>query len=250
MKGIVRCVWWLLAGVSTVCADERSARFASLPNWSGLWEQAARPDSTPVEGAPVGFADAAKVSLAGHPPYNAAWEAKSAAIAGTLGSQSDIKMCEFGFPGLMESPLMFEVLVTPEETALMFEGQEERHIYTDGRSHPKPQDLWPTPVGDSIGRWEGTTLVIDTIARKAGRIYMSPQYIISDQAHFVERVRRTDPDHMEDDMTIEDPLAFSKAWHVVLRYQRVRDVDRLLYQDCTENDRNPIVNGKTTIAPP
>ena len=64
---------------------------------------------------------------------------------------------------LIFSPLMFEILTTPEETAMIFSSREIRHVYTDGRPHTPNEDLWPTPWGDSIGHWEGQTLVIDTI---------------------------------------------------------------------------------------
>ena len=74
-----------------------------------------------------------------------------------------VTACSFGYPALMiESPLMFEILPTPKETALIFSSREIRHVYTDGREHPGKEDLWPTPWGDSIGHWEGDTLVIDT----------------------------------------------------------------------------------------
>ena len=48
-------------------------------------------------------------------------------------------------------------------------GREIRHIYTDGRPHPSADEIWPTPWGDSIGHWEGETLVVDTIAVQEAR---------------------------------------------------------------------------------
>ncbi len=66
-------------------------------------------------------------------------------------------------PLTMDWAGIFQVAVTPEETLFLFEYGEVRHIYTDGRSHPGKDDLWPTPMGDSIGRWQGETLVIDTL---------------------------------------------------------------------------------------
>ena len=52
--------------------------------------------------------------------------------------------------------------VTPEETLFLYENGDVRHIYSD-REHPKKDDLWPTKRGNSIGRWKGATLFIDTI---------------------------------------------------------------------------------------
>ncbi len=162
-----------------------------------------------------------------------------------------------GFPVVMDSPTpdgMFQALVTPEETLLLFRDGDVRHIYTDGRAHPQPQDLWPTDMGDSIGRWEGNTLVIDTIERKAGPLLpvnvSGVSADLSEQAHFTERLRMLDRNTMQDDLTIDDPLRFSHPWQVSLRYRRVVNVDRMIASNCTENDRNPIVDGKVTIAPP
>ena len=51
-------------------------------------------------------------------------------------------------------------------------------------------------------------------------------------------------------MSIEDPVAFVKPMVMRLTYTRFKDLDRVIYLDCTENDRNLIVNGELTIAPP
>jgi hypothetical protein len=67
----------------------------------------------------------------------------------------------------MTDPFMsFELLLTSEETAMLFSKHVVRHVYTDGRSHPAREDLWPTAMGDSVGHWEGDTLVIETVATK------------------------------------------------------------------------------------
>ena len=58
-----------------------------------------------------------------------------------------------------------QIATLPEETLLVFENGQVRHIYTDGRQHPSGEDIRPTALGDSVGRWERDTLVIDTISR-------------------------------------------------------------------------------------
>ena len=103
---------------------------------------------------------------------------------------------------MLDSPLMFEVLPTPKETALIFSSREIRHVYTDGRQHTPKDELWATPWGDSIGHWEGQTLVIDTIAVKSAFGSSESEgvavvafgdvegeqtiTILSPQAHFIE----------------------------------------------------------------
>ena len=132
-------------------------------------------------------------------------------------------LCSFGFPSVMlESPLMFEALVTPNETAMIFSGRESRHIYTDGRSHTPADELWSTYWGDSIGHWEGQTLVVDTIAVNQESVpnnwvviavwgidLYEPVAVLSEQARFTERIRMVSKDLLEDQMTVEDPRALS-----------------------------------------
>jgi hypothetical protein len=113
------------------------------------------------------------------------------------------------------------------------------------------------PVAHADGRFDRTVardaLVIETIARSAGPLHPFA-YIatLSEQARFVERIRRTGPDSMENQLTIDDPVAFVEPWKLTLRYRRVTDLDRLIITTnfCTENDRNPVVNGEVTISPP
>jgi hypothetical protein len=51
-------------------------------------------------------------------------------------------------------------------------------------------------------------------------------------------------------MTIDDPVAFERPWKLELAYKRVKNLERLGNYDCAENDRNPVIDGKLTIAPP
>jgi len=153
---------------------------------------------------------------------------------------------------LMEGPRPFQVAVLPEETLLVFESGQVRHIYTDGRGHPAADDLWETPLGDSVGHWERDTLVIDTIARLTTEPVTVNAWVslLSPEAHFTERFRLVDRDTLENQLTIHDPVALAGPWSMTLRYQRQRNMRRMLPYDCDENDRNPVVDGKAGIAPP
>ena len=250
---------------------ERVRTFAALPNWTGLWETDASATflagaGTPADPTP-GPADALPevfrhIVLLGTPPYNADWQKRSAKARDKAQKTQrsgkpppDIPACSAGlfggFPAVMDSPVpddTFEAVATPEETLFVFPDGTVRHIYTDRRSHPKPDDLWPTSLGDSIGHWDGATLVVDTIARKAGPILpMFGDPNLSEQAHFIERIRRVDSGTMENRMTIDDPLRFTHPWQITITYKRVTDLDRMIETNCTENDRNPIVKGHFTL---
>lgn len=242
-----------LQAVAAATTQERQQAFRKLPDWTGIWiaddgimtrlglRNDVEGDSGPT------FRDRIMSRPA---PYNAQWQAKAqAALTSTSKYRQTGKECGFYFPGVMESPWAFEVLITPEETLFVFAGREIRHIYTDGRGHPPGDELWPLPWGDSVGHWEADTLVIDTVSVVAhsDRFQMNP--IFSPAAHFTERVRKVGKDRLEDTLTMEDPVALTQPWTMKLPYAHVTTIDRLIHGDCTENDRNPVVDGKLTVSP-
>jgi hypothetical protein len=91
--------------------------------------------------------------------------------------------------------------------------------------------------------------VIDTISvREPVKFFqMSPPF--SEQAHYVERLRKTAPDRLETEFTIEDPPTLSKAWKVKTVHRRAPNLDRLMH-DAFENDRSELDGQTFTIAPP
>jgi len=110
-----------------------------------------------------------------------------------------------------DAPLnwMLKIVQTPELIVVLFEGNPGfRQIFMDGRDHP--EDPNPSWMGHSIGRWEGDTLVIDTIGLN-DRGWMSI-YPRSEELHFVERLTRTKLGRMDIEVTIEDPKVFKKPW--------------------------------------
>ena len=235
---------------------QRARVFASLPDWSGIWEAEAWADIT-IAGRPAGGIAAvrAKSVLSAIPPYNAEWRAQyQAALKDTAAlraAATTSKVCEFGFPGVLESPALFQIAVTPEETLFIFSTREVRHVYTDGKPLPPREDLWPSFLGHSIGHWDGQTLVIDTVERVASAPlrFSSPLVKLSDRARFTEKLRLVSEDRLEDQITVDDPIALEKPWQLTLSYRRVTNLDRMIDFNCTENDRNPVVDGKITIAP-
>lgn len=215
---------------------------ARLPDWSGIWMSEHWP-----QGNPGGRLASDSLPLQSHLPYNAEWESRFQAMRAAMRDFRGGKSCVWYFPGVMDSPWAFEILITRAETAISFEDDEIRHILTDGRSHPAPDDRWPTPWGDSIGHWEGDTLVADTVAVAKDRSPFSP--MVSDSVRYEERIRMVGKDKLEDRLTISDPAALTHPWTVTLTYVRAKNQDRIINGDCTENDRNPIVNGVEGLAP-
>jgi hypothetical protein len=236
----------------------RVKAFAALPDWSGLWEVAGSERT-----AGQGFANAkdAQRSLetlrAIHPPFRAEQEQRYQSLSKDASSLPDSSHTYLGFPVVMVSPItQFHLLVTPEQTAMLASTHDVRTIYTDGRTLPPPAELWPTPAGYSMGRWEGDTLMVETVATIREFMMGMPQadgalkiarFPMSEQLRYTERMRLVDKDTLEEQLTMIDPVALTAPWTQTVRYQRVKDGDRLIFDDVELNDRNPVINGKGTV---
>ena len=224
-----------------------------LPDWSGVWQmigntvfdQATKSPANGVAGLP-GTHEAI--------PYNAEWQKKYEANMAKVASDhfpDPVTTCgtPSGFPRDMNTPDTNEFVVRPEESWILTEnGPNVVRIYTDGRAHLGPDDIWPTYTGDSIGHWEGDTLVFDTIGLQAfpHTIIDRTGAINSESLHVVTRLRKVDDKTMEADMTLDDPVAFTKPWHVVKRYRKLPLGSRVFDYACAENNRNIVApSGKT-----
>jgi hypothetical protein len=234
---------------------ERAKAFATLPNWSGLWNPVGGLIFDPSTADPKGN-NAQQPGDREHPPYNAEWEAKYQArldrtLAGYF-TDSITNCLPHGMPRLMGGiPGPLEFVVTPELTFIIWEyGSQLRRIYTDGRGHLPEDDRFDSWTGHSIGHWEGDTLVVDTVSMRGDTPYDRTGASHSDRVHLVERMRLIDQDTFENDMTIEDPVAFTKPWHVNRRYRRIPADTFVSEVVCLESQHSPIVDGQTQFILP
>jgi hypothetical protein len=243
-------------------SKKRIDAFAKLPDWSGLWEwDVFVGQSVGQQLSPEGLRSLQAYMAAMQPPFNAVWQAKydqakralDAAIAADPNQPpATYQPCVAPLFPATAMPGMYEWRVTPEETTLITTMGSVRHIYTDGRTHPPKDELWPTRMGDSIGHWEGGTLVVDTVATKPELDVLGPELPtampLSDQTHFVERIRMLNRNQMQIQFTTKDPVALTKPMQVTLVYERVTDVNRMANEnECDPaTERNPVVNGRFT----
>jgi hypothetical protein len=248
---------------------QRISAFAKLPDWSGIWQFDMWADELDGQQfGPEGLRRARVYAAELHPSYTSAWQPKADAYRKKVqaanapnpnppgrGLPSD---CNFvpGFPAITQ-PGYYEWQVTPEEATLITSLGAVRHIYTDGRSHPPKDELWPTKQGNSIGRWEGDTLVVDTVEIKPPVTlgFGGVAGPFSDQLHAVERIRMINHDEMEIHFTWDDPVALARPIDMTIHWVRVKDLNRMEEneQECDPaDDRNPVVNGRftTIIKPP
>ncbi|HUI81477.1 MAG TPA: hypothetical protein VLY24_26310 [Bryobacteraceae bacterium] len=245
------------AAQTTANTPARLKSFSKLPDWSGVWRLKGSPALLDVENGP-----AFVPGVRDHPPYNAEWEAKYRVDLIRAEHQGDANYpnplvdthtvyCAAGMPHIIGTPFDYEFIVTPEKTWITVD-KETRHIYTDGRGFPPEDELWPTLLGRSIGHWEGQTLVVETISVKSGIWADFTPAMLSEQAHFTERIRQIDANTLEDQVSITDPTALTKPWNFTKHYQRMKPSTWVAEPEVCggPDDRNPIVNGRVTVVLP
>jgi hypothetical protein len=110
-----------------------------------------------------------------------------------------------------------------------------RQIYTDGRKAPDdPEPLW---LGYSVGKWEGNTLVVDTVGFNDKGWLDGMGHPHSEALHLVERFRRRDFGHMEIEVKIDDPKVYTKPFSVTFTELLQPDSDVTEYF-CNENEKD------------
>jgi hypothetical protein len=228
----------------------RGETFLQLPYWPGYWV-AANQAGTPISGIALGPPREGGVtsdSLAvwnGNAPWNEEGRRRVDEVSRTQGGR---KGTGWGYPLMMNSATPIQFLITPEEVLIINAYNEARHVYTDGRGHPPLEDLWPTVAGHSIGRWEGGTLVIDTILVTNPNEFFQGGPPLSEEAHYVERIW-LDGDTLRAEMTIEDPVTLSAPWKARLSWVRDEGFDRMIQVDWN-NDRTGTEGNVNTIEMP
>jgi hypothetical protein len=142
-----------------------------------------------------------------------------------------------GVPRMSTTPYPFRIMQTPGLTLIVYEGGAHiwRQIFTDGRPHDK--DPNPSWLGDSIGKWDGDTLVVDTIGFNGKTWLDLAGHPTSDQLHIVERYSRPIYGQLKLDITIEDPPMYTKPWNVT-ELMPLMPGDNLLEYVCAENERD------------
>ncbi|MXO59794.1 hypothetical protein GRI89_09605 [Altererythrobacter salegens] len=244
-----------LVGAAPATAQEgateaRGEAFDKLPYWPGYWVPVNLLDM-PISGIrndlgkPPGPETDTLGVWAPNIPWNEEGRRRVAENAKTMNAR---KGKGWSFPTMMTAATPFQVLITPEEVLIINAYNEARHIYTDGRDHPAPEDLWPTTTGNSIGHWEGNTLVIDTIQVTNPNEYFQGAPPLSEEAHYVERIR-LDGETLRGQMTIEDPVTLSAPWVSHLAWSRDTGFDRMIQVDWS-NDRTGSDGEVNTIEPP
>lgn len=136
-----------------------------------------------------------------------------------------------GVPRATYMPYPFEIVQTPKLTAITYEfAHAVRTIPMDGSAHSDLTDTW---MGDSRGRWEGNTLVVDVTNFNDQTWFDQAGNFHSDALHVVERYTLADKDHLLYEATIEDPKVFTRPWKISMPvYRRLEKNAKLLEYEC------------------
>jgi hypothetical protein len=246
------------AASSSSSSSAKAVASDKLPDWSGAW---AMVGGTVFDTATqTGTGGSVTPGVREHPPYNAEWEAiygKNLALRdkGLFPDTQTNCGVPTGFPRMFNMPDPYEFVIRPEQFWILTEnGPNVMRVYTDGRAHLA--DQWETYTGDSVGHWEGETLVFTTRALKGSRdndvILDRTGLVLSDKSHATTRMRKINPTTIEVQMTIEDPKALTRPWVVTKQFRKQPPETRLYDYGCAENNRNPVdtATGETKVLGP
>jgi len=156
-----------------------------------------------------------------------------------------------GGPRQFMSPYGLEIVELPELQRIyvfnVSNAQSYRTIYMDGRAHPK--NAAPTYLGHSVGRWEGETLVIDTVGFNENFWMNRDGLPHTSQMHLTEKLTRTNFDTLNYEVTVDDPGAYTAPWTsgYALGWQKGNE---LFEYQCQENNLSPeSMAGDSLISP-
>jgi len=219
-------------------ADKVSyAELDKLPDWRGIWQ----PNLGRVGGD--------QPALIGK--FKKRYEEERAKVAANPQYEIPEKSsnCEPpGMPTMMTMPYSLEFVFAPGKIVVNQEAEMMvRRIFTDGRPLPKEDEVDPNYFGYSVGRWEGDTLVVDTIGTREGQRLGEQGITNSSRLRINERIYldKDNKDLLHVDFTFTDPEVLAQPWHRNHTFRRDRTWEILEYV-CDENDRHPVdANGQT-----
>jgi len=158
-------------------------------------------------------------------PYDARRAAEAEATRRGEPTASAAVLCmPYGMPSMMAVAVYpIEIIQTPKQITIVTEAfSEVRRIYMD-KPQMKIDDVPPGYYGRSVGKWEGDTLVVDTVGIKESVQYQRIPH--SDQMRITERIHLVAPDILHDQITIEDPVVLEKPIVYTLAYRRMPDYE-------------------------
>lgn len=195
------------------------------PELTGVWQVPYVPDMTVTRGDQRGTAE-----LPFTPWGLENWESYDPADGDYTGSYMP-----FGFVRSINAPYPFQIMQSDTHVSLLFELNTWFHVIpVDGRDHP--EDPNPTWFGHSVGRWDGDTLIVETLGFNGYTRLDTIGHPHSDELRLTQTFERTDAGHMEYTVTVDDPKAYTEPW-TNERTFTILDGELIEYS-CQENNRS------------
>jgi hypothetical protein len=208
-----------------------------VPDLSGVWWFPHLGEENDIAGPPPKYL----VNLAADLKEGAPMQPSAAAFfkeqAPQLGKNDPAARClPPGVPKSYTVPAPWKIVQTPELIVMLYEfGNSFRQVFMDGRSLPK--DPSPTWVGYSVGTWDGDTLVVETTGYNDKTWLDGIGHSHTEALRTVERFRRRDVGHMEVQITIDDPKAYTRPWSATIGMELLTNTDVMEYV-CNENEKS------------
>jgi hypothetical protein len=206
------------------------------PDISGFW-QVANTAAWDIQdhGASLGVPAGKGVVEGNEIPYRPeALAKKQQNYANRATADPEAKCYLPGVPRITYMPFPFQILQTRNQVNILYEYNHAiRYVFMDKPHPPGHIDWW---MGDSRGHWDGNTLVVDVIHFNEDTWFDHAGNHHSDALHVVERYTPLGPDHMNYEVTIEDPKVFTRPWKMSMPLYRRKDANmELLEYECYAN---------------
>jgi len=202
------------------------------PNLQGIWQVRNRAsydlqDHAARHGMPAG----AGVVEGDEIPYQSWASARKQQNYANRETADPLSKCYMpGVPRIMYMEFPFHIFQSRDHIAINFEWSSVfRLIYMNGKPGPTGIEFW---MGDSRGRWEGDTLVVDVKTQNDKTWFDMAGNFHSDELHLVERYTMLNADTIQYEVTIEDPKVFTRPWKMSMPLHRQKDMTRILEYQC------------------
>jgi hypothetical protein len=241
----IACINLMIGAALVASAAGQPARTAPIPrladgkpNFNGIWQAVGSADANLQDHIADRFSPGAQSVVEEHDIPYLPDALKQRQVNFDNRRTDDLETSKCDLPGVPRinyaHNLPFQIFQLPKGdriTVLYEYAEAHRFLYTNGSDHPPGHINWW--LGDSRAKWEGDTLVVDTVDFNDSTWFDHAGDYHSQSLHVVERYKLLDADHIDYNVEIDDPKVYSKPWHIdLILYRRKEKNFQLLDYVC------------------